>query len=255
MFKGLSADQNDIPLPRDIPTHISCDNADCLSESSKYLDQSYAAGMFECVMRVITLGIYGSAAIHPKHAQKSILVFLLGILKEFVKFISVSIEKNRLKMENFMISFSNKYRIKDSIDRWKIIYLNTAEKVNEYIPHPFQEGGMLDFSQSFGNSLHNAGFKIGQGLSEALFNVMKKHQPHIQRHVSTVQEEVLGLAGLAGNRVGAGLLEGTYRQLLLVTKNILLIATPLMVIIAFVKFVQRTFFEKNEVMILILNNF
>lgn len=237
---------------------IYCGSSNCLPNSSQYVGQNQVTDLLHFILRAITLGMYGNRgreSIFLKNSQNSFLAFCLGIVKDLVHLIALSIEKSKVWLENFMISFSNKYSIKESINHWKDLYWKSAETLKEYHPRNlFRAGGVLDFSQSYDESLRNAGIKIGQGLSDALVNLLQQSKPHFQRHVSSVQDEVLGLAGMAGNRVGAGLLEGTYRQLLLIAKNFILIATPLMVIIAFVKFVQRIFFEKNEVSILYIHN-
>ena len=183
----------------------------------------------------------------------SFFLVYLGGLKTFLGSIIEQIQK----MHSLTVSTYNENNLKNSIKSWQIAFTNSVSQIKEYHPKTlvgnakgYANEVTRDFLSSVNEGLLNSGVVAGQGVIIGVLDVIEKHEHKLQKALSTIHDDILYLSAESGRRSGAGLLEGAYRQLLSVTKNMILVATPLLIIMAFVRFAQRIFFEKTEVKIL-----
>jgi hypothetical protein len=215
--------------------------------------------------RSIGFGTFGNeqrANKYLKNTQISTFVFMLGIFKQFFDTIVSCVKNGKLKMEDFVISFSENYSITESLYDWKTKFLRTTGRLEGYLPQALYRKGkkvfnkaITEFSNSFNEGLRTAGEVAGQSIAIGVLNVAKAHEETLQEALASMHEEILHLSSESGKRGGAGLLEGVYLHILPFGKYILFLSTPLLVVIAFIKFAQRVFLEKDQVNILSFNNF
>ena len=253
------ADRNDnhpayvVVHPTDHLSVITADDLDSISDASVPRIKTPIA--FE------TFGNEQSANQYVRNTQMSRFVFMLGIFKQFFDTILSFVKNRKLKMEDFVISFSGNYSITESLYDWKTKFLTTTGRLEGYLPQSLYRKGIklvnkviAEVSNSFHEGLRNLGEVAGQSITMGVLNVAITHEETIQKAVSSIQDEILHLSSESGRRSGAGLIEGVYLQILSAGKHLLFLSTPLLIVIGFIKFAQRVFLEKDQVNILSFNN-
>jgi hypothetical protein len=90
------------------------------------------------------------------------------------------------------------------------------------------------------------GQTLGEGMADGGIRTMKTKHHELARAATIGTSDLIRNAEEAGNRFGAGLLFSLRNQIIFIGKNMFLVTTPLMIILSFVKYMQRILIEKND---------